>query len=67
MLNKRNYKEDGTYGTYERAKKRKMNLKEEGFRVKIQKNVDGEFTVWIKDVTTIGLENRQGNGRVGWI
>ena len=66
MLNKCNYKEDGTYGTYARAKKRKMQLKEEGFRVKIQKTVDGEFAVWVKDVTTIGLENRQGNGREGW-
>ena len=67
MLNTHNYKPDNVYATYKRAKKRKVELKQEGFRVKIQKTVEGEYSVWIKDQQSIGIQQRQGNGRVGWV
>ena len=63
MLNMHDYKLDNTYCDYKRAKKRKIALKLEGFRVKIDKNNLGMFDVWIKDVFTISEQTRQGNGR----
>jgi hypothetical protein len=62
-LNTHNYKLANTYYKYDRAKKRKLELKAEGFRVKIDKNNEGLFDVWIKDVFTISLQQDQGNGR----
>lgn len=63
MVSCTDYTHDRTYPTYNRAKKRKIALKLEGYRVKIDKTSTGEFAVWYKDVVTIGLQERQGNGR----
>ena len=67
MINTHDYKFDGRYRNYQRAKKRKLELKEDGFRVKIRKEGENEYQIWIKDVRTIGIQERQGNGRNGWI
>lgn len=67
MLNTHDYKQDNVYASYKRAKKRKFELKLEGFRVKIQKTVEGEYSVWIKDQQSIGIQQRQGSGRDGWV
>ena len=62
-LNTHNYKLVNTYPEYAKAKKRKIDLKMEGFRVKIDKNNIGWFDVWIKDAFLISLQQDQGNGR----
>jgi hypothetical protein len=65
MLNTHNYKLDNTYAEYKKAKNRKLDLKMEGYRVKIQKNIEGLFDVWIKDILIISAQQDHGNGRKG--
>lgn len=68
--------EPQTYGTYAKAKKRKLKLKDEGWRVKIRKGPEGEYQIWKKHIAIIDVQNherfranmgprqkRYGNGR----
>jgi hypothetical protein len=56
--------EPQTRRDYTKAKKRKEQLKSEGWRVKIRKGVDGYFEIWKKHVVVMDLQRGHGNGRV---
>lgn len=68
--------EKQSYRTYAKAKKRKLKLKGEGWRVKIKKGPDGQYQIWKKHIEIIDIQNhlrfratmgprakRYGNGR----
>lgn len=68
--------EKQTYPTFARAKKRKLKLRDEGWRVKIRKGPDGRYQIWKKHIEIIDVQNhmrfranmgprhkRYGNGR----
>lgn len=55
--------ETRTYGSYEKARKRKLKLKEEGWRVKIRKAPDGSYQIWKKHIDLIDVQQGHGNGR----
>lgn len=63
MISRWNYKLDGHRRNYEKARARKMELKKEGFRVKIKKGVFGGYDIFVKDVLLIDIQERHGNGR----
>ena len=56
--------EPQTRRDYSRAKKRKEQLKAEGWRVKIRKGIDGYYEIWKKHVVIMDLQRGHGNGRV---
>jgi hypothetical protein len=58
------FMEPQTYGNYARAKKWKIKLKGEGWRVKIAKGPGGEYQVFRKHVHLLDLQQGKGNGRV---
>jgi hypothetical protein len=58
------FMEPQTYGNYARAKKRKIKLKGEGWRVKIAKGPAGEYQVFKKHVQLMDQQQGKGNGRV---
>jgi hypothetical protein len=52
------YNQDGTYRTYEEARKRKDKLKSEGFRVKIRKSEEGHV-VYKKNIVLIDMQRNK--------
>jgi hypothetical protein len=56
--------ESQTYGSYPRAKKRKLKLRGDGWRVKIAKGPDGEYQIFKKHVQVMDIQKGHGNGRV---
>jgi hypothetical protein len=55
--------EPQTRRNYQKAKKRKEQLRLEGWRVKIRKGSDGLFQIWKKHVELMDLQRGHGNGR----
>ena len=55
--------ESRTYGSYEKARERKLKLKEQGWRVKIRKDFDGSYQIWKKQVWLIDIQQGHGDGR----
>lgn len=64
VMNPWEYRFAGTKRTYRAMRQRKQELRSQGYRVKHLKNADGYFDIFIKDVTRIGKQRNQGNGRV---
>jgi hypothetical protein len=58
------FQEPQTYHSYPRARKRKLKLKGEGWRVKIAKGPNGEYQIFKKHVQLLDLQQDHGNGRV---
>ena len=58
------FMESQTYDNYPRAKKRKLKLKAEGWRVKIAKGPQGEYQVFKKHVQLMDVQQGHGDGRV---
>ena len=58
------FMEPQTYGNYARARKRKLKLKEEGWRIKIRKGLNGEYQIFKKHVQLMDLQQGKGCGRV---
>lgn len=58
------YQEPQTYHNYQRARKRKLKLKSEGWRIKIRKGINGEYVIWKKHVQLMDLQQGHGDGRV---
>jgi len=56
--------EQQIYWDYPRAKKRKLKLKGEGWRVKIAKGPQGEYQVFKKHVQLMDQQQGHGCGRV---
>lgn len=56
------FMESRTYDSYPRAKKRKLKLREEGWRVKIAKGPEGEYQVFKKHVRLMDLQQGKGCG-----
>jgi hypothetical protein len=63
-IDPRAYQLDSTKRTWTAAKHRKRRLKQLGYRVKIRKDINGQFAIWKKDVQLIAAQRDQGNGRV---
>jgi len=57
------YLMDSTTLVYSTAHKRKEELRNDGWRVKIRKNTDGIFQVWKKHVVVMDTQRGHGNGR----
>lgn len=60
----REYSYDSTKRTWTAAKNRKRRLRQQGYRVKIRKDLLGLYAIYKKDVTLIAWQRDQGNGRV---
>jgi hypothetical protein len=56
------YDQDETYRSYEEAKKRKDELKSEGYRVKIRKNEEGHV-VYKKNVVLLDEQRDRHQGK----
>lgn len=57
------FMEPQTYSSYPRAKKRKLKLKGEGWRVKIAKGPQGEYQVFKKHIILLDYQQGKGCGR----
>lgn len=62
MISKHDYKPAGYRRTYPAAKKRKEELRQEGYRVKIRKALDGSFEIFIKDIVKLDVQEKHGKG-----
>lgn len=62
MISRFDYKLAGHKRTYLAAKVRKQELKNQGYRVKIRKAIDGGYNLFIKDVLRLDVQEKHGNG-----
>lgn len=63
-ISPKDYGYDSTKRTWTAAKHRKRRLRDQGYRVKIRKDINGDYAIFKKDVTRIAFQRDQGNGRV---